>query len=256
MPTTARILIALGVLAPVASAGSVEFSGPFAQRAAAIVKRPTVHTVGAWEIVDADADLTTWFIDHPAAAGALWKEAGVEIGDVELLADGWRSRDPDGLVLDVYRLHQSAGLRAYYCKAVAPTRGIPRSVTAEFVLIHQIHVSEGTNGLRQSMDRMEAWVSADGAGLRVIMRLANGAVQRAVARSLRETKIYFAKAAKLAERRPQWTRDTLVKRPCFLSNDDFTALDAHLSRVAVARTRSGSEAIPVTAVQVGGGATR
>src|SRR4051812_43249011 len=112
MPTTARMLAAFCVIAASARADSVEFSGAFAARAREIVKRPTVHTATAWEAIDADASLFGWLVDHPAAAGTLWKELGLEIGVVEMLSDGWRSRDPDGVVLEFHRLHQSAGTRA------------------------------------------------------------------------------------------------------------------------------------------------
>jgi len=227
MPATAWFFVAFGLI----GGDSMEFVGPCAERAAQIVKRPTIRTATGWEPVNADVGLFHWLIDHPIAAATLWKDLGVKVGSVELLPDGWRSRDPDGVIMEIHRVHRSAGLRAYYCKATAPAGAIRRSVTVEFVIIHQSVVTSTSNGA-QPVDRLEAWVSAEGAALRLIMKLANGAATSAVVRSLRETKLYFSMAAKIAERRPQWAQSALVKQPVVLSQEEFAQFEEHLKRAA------------------------
>jgi hypothetical protein len=240
MPTTAWFFIAFGLFRVGSNTESVEFVGAFAERAAQIVKRSTVHTTTAWEVVDADVGLFEWLIDHPSAAAALWKDLGLTVGSVEVLSDGWSSRDPDGISIEFHRLHQSVGLRAYYCKATAPTGAIPRTVTVEIVLVHRLMFTAASDGV-QPIDRLEAWVSAEGAALRLIMKLANGATTNAVVRSLRETKLYFALAAKIAERRPQWARAALIKRPGRFSAEEFSQFEDHLKRAAAARPNVPSQ---------------
>jgi len=240
MPTPARVLTAFFLLAAGARADAVEFSGSYAERAARIVKRPTIHATTSWEAVDADPKLFEWFLDHPAAAGALWKDLGLEVGSVEVLADGWRSRDPDGVVLEFHRLHRSAGMRGFYCKASVPTRAFPREVTAEFVLVHQVHIPDGESGGQQPIDRMETWVSAEGAALRLVMRVANGALKNAVIRSLRETKLYFTSIARIASGRPTWAANAVVKHPSFLTGDDVQQFGEHLMRIADSRAARSS----------------
>lgn len=225
MPTTVWFFVAFGLI----GGDSVEFVGPCAERAAQIVKRPTIHTATGWEPVNADVGLFHWLIDHPVAAATLWTELGLKVGSVELLPDGWRSRDPDGVVMEFHRVHRSAGLRGYYCKATAPVGAMRRSATIEFVIIHQLVVTSPSNRA-QPVDRLEAWVSAEGAALRLIMKLANGAATNAVVRSLRETKLYFSTVARIAERRPQWARSAFVKQPDVLSQDEFAQFEAHLKR--------------------------
>jgi hypothetical protein len=230
MLATAWFLVAFGLI----GGDSMEFVGPTAERAAQIVKRPTIHTATDWEPVNADVGLFEWLIDHPAATATMWKDLGVKIGSVELLPDGWRSRDPDGVLMEFHRVHQSAGLRAYYCKATAPAGTIRRSVTVEFVIIHRLGTTS-TSDMTQPVDRLEAWVSAEGAALRFIMKLANDAATNAVLRSLRETKLYFAMAAKIAERRPQWAQSALVKQPAVISQDEFAQFEERLKRAVAAR---------------------
>ena len=125
MPATAWFFVAVGFV----GGESMEFVGPYAERAAQIVKRPTIHTATGWEPVNADVGLFEWLIDHPVAMATLWKDLGLKVGSVEILADGWRSRDPDGVLMDVHRIHHSAGLRAYYCKATAPA-GATREIAS------------------------------------------------------------------------------------------------------------------------------
>jgi hypothetical protein len=241
MRTIAGTLVAYAALTGAARAEQIEFHGAFAERAAKIVERPTVHAATSWEPVDADLAVFEWLIDHPAAAGSLWKDLGLEVGAVEVLADGWRSRDPDGVVLEFHRLHESAGKRGYYCKATAPTGAIPRTVTVEFVVLHQIQLAEGP-GIPQPVDHMEAWVSAQGAALRLMMKIADGAMTRAVLRSLRETKLYFASVARFAERRPEWATGALRKRQAFLSSEDLVQFDACVRRAAQTPRRPAASA--------------
>lgn len=241
MPTTALLFVAYTTLG--FGAESIEFVGGFAERAAKIVKHPTVHTSTAWESIDADLGLFEWLIDHPSAAATLWSEIGLPVGTVDLLADGWRSRDPDGVTLEFHRIHQSSGLRGYYCKATAPTGAIPRTVTAEFVMIHQVGATVPAVG-GQPIDRLEAWVSAEGAALRMLMKLVNGAATNIVVRSLRETKLYFTLAAKIAERRPQWAKSALAKRPGVLATTDLAQFDKLVQSAAqrpVARASTTSK---------------
>ena len=229
MPTAAWLLsaVASGLLA----ADGIEFTGPFASRSAQIVKRPTVRAATSWEAIDSDVDFYGWMLDHPTAAAALWNAFGLEVGTVEMLPDGWRSREPDGLVLEFRRLHHSAGIRAYYCRATTPTGAIPRTATAEIVLIHDLRTVAMNDGTHRSMDRLEAWVSAEGAALRLVMKLAKGALANSVVRALRETRQYFALAAKMASRRPEWARAAVTKRPGLLRQEEAIAFDGHLQRI-------------------------
>jgi hypothetical protein len=243
MPTTVWFLVASSLLPLGTGFESVEFAGAYAEHAALIVKRPTIQTATAWETVNADVGLFEWLIDHPMAAAALWKDLGLKVGSVELLSDGWRSRDPDGVSIEFHRVHRSVGLRAYYCKATAPTGTIPRTVSVEFVIVHRLATSAASDGV-QAIDRLEAWVSADGAALRLIMKLAKGAATRAVVRSLRETKLYFALVAKIAERRPKWAQEAIVRRPDVLSNAEISQFEEHLKRAAAVRSSAASSIAP------------
>jgi hypothetical protein len=228
MPTAVWLIPAIAGL--LASDG-VEFTGPNAVRAAQIVKRPTVRAATPWQTVEADADFFSWMLDHPTAAAALWNAVGLETGTVEMLPDGWRSREPEGVVLEFRKLHRSSGIRAYYCRATAPTGAIPKTATAEIVLIHDLRSIATSDGTVRSMDRLEAWVSAEGAGLRLVMKLARGAMSNAVEKALRETRQYFALAAKMASRRPDWAREAVTKRPGLLAASDAVEFECHLQRI-------------------------
>jgi len=227
MPSSAALLSAICSLALASDGTAIEFSGPFANRAAAIVKHSTIHAATPWEAVPADADLYGWMIDHPAASAAVWSAIGLQVGTVETLPDGWRSRDPDGFVFEFRRIHYSVGIRGYYCRATAPTGAIPRTATIEIVLLHRVGASEGV-----AVDRLEAWVSAEGSALRFMMKMAKGAVSNAVVRALKETRQYFALAARIAERRPEWARTAVIGRPGAMTAAETAELAAHLDRVS------------------------
>ncbi|HVJ83483.1 MAG TPA: hypothetical protein VNC50_20625, partial [Planctomycetia bacterium] len=144
-------------------------------------------------------------------AGELWRTAGVPVGEVTPLPDGWRCVEQARSAVDFHVLHVSEGLRVVYCTVETKTLPPVGKIKAEAVLIHRHWIEPQPDGTAKIRQEVEAYATAGGPTVQALARIAKETFHKTVNARLEESLLYFSLMAKILPRKPTWTEAAIAR---------------------------------------------
>jgi hypothetical protein len=185
-----------------------KFTGPFGNRMNELVARPLLKTATKPERMIASPQLVDWLLDHPDWSAQLWSDAGLRVGRVERLEDGWRSHDFDGSWVEFHLVHREQGIRCYYCRLRGA--GMLGAMRGDAVVVYRsAHLQLGDRWV--PWHAAEVYAAADGPATGMILKVAKNPAEKAAAQTLRETLLYFSLLGRLLELRFDWAEPAIAR---------------------------------------------
>lgn len=195
-------------------------SGPYREKAIAILDKPLFHRRGPVEVFPCPPKLYDWLLDHPHWVAEYWRQLGVKVGPVETTSDGFLCREGKHSFAKVSLLYQGPEIRVLYCAGESRQPPFPGKLRAEMVLVHRFRYSQQPDGQFLLMQQLEGFVKADSMTLKAVLKLTSLTSERAVDGCLQDLMVFFSVMTRVMQIRSDWTRSTFDRiRPGFAPNE-------------------------------------
>lgn len=200
-----------------------------------IIKKPAVFCQTPVEMFPSSPLLYEWLLEHPLWVTELWQKLGLDVAPVELLEDGHRICDPERGSIQFHVVCQQPEMRILYCIAEAKKSLLPRRLRAEMVIVQKYRFLRRPDGDYLLAQRLYGFVTADGATLKAVMKIAPNASERVSEQCLQEMMIYFSMMCRIIQVQPNWVLDQLAQLSPAYPDSERTALQSIVSELAAKR---------------------
>lgn len=213
------------------------FAAPFRQRVLQILKKPAVFCQTSVEMFPCSPVLYEWLLEHPLWVTELWQQLGLEVAPVESLQDGYRICDPERGSIEFHVVSRQPELRILYCLAEAKKSLIPGRVRAEMVIVQKYRFLRRPDGEYVLAQRLYGFVTADGATLKAVMKLAPNTSERVSEQCLEEMMIYFSMMCRIIQVQPSWALEKLAQLSPAYPDADRSAFQAEVAKLVESSTQ-------------------
>ena len=173
------------------------------EKLAALAKNPTIYRRLPMAGGYCNPELFDFFLTHPHAVVALWRQMGYDDVSMEPIGPNLYSvREKTGTVGRAKILYQDDELTLVYCHGKYQGPVVPRSLDGEMFLVLQTRYTEDPTGRPIAICRLDAFVDLKNPGADLLARTFSGALGKLADSNFEQTLAFIDNVSQTAETNP------------------------------------------------------
>jgi hypothetical protein len=173
------------------------------EKLAELAKNPTIYRRLPMAGGYCNPELFDFFLTHPHAVVALWRQMGYDDVAMEPIGPNLYSiREKTGTVGRAQILYQDDELTIVYCNGKYQGPVVPRSLDGEMFLVLQTRYTEDPTGRPIAVCRLDAFVDLKNPGADLLARTFSGALGKLADSNFEQTLAFIDNVSQTAETNP------------------------------------------------------